>query len=62
MATPIHKVKNDEHVERRLQAARLLERLQAHRQGRLTMTPAQIMAAKIVIAKCIPTPERRTHR
>ncbi|GAB1721630.1 MAG: hypothetical protein GDA65_02690 [Nitrospira sp. CR1.1] len=62
MATRIHKVKNDEHVEPRLQAARLLERLQAHKEGRLKMTPAQIMAAKIVIAKCIPTPERRTRR
>lgn len=56
------KVNNEEHAERRIQATRLLERLQAHRQGRLTMTRAQILAARIVIGKVMPMPERRTHR
>lgn len=54
--------KDNEPATCRGQASQLLERLQAHKEGRLKMTRAQIMAAKIVIGKVIPVPKRRTHR
>lgn len=39
---------------KKIQATMLLNRLQDHVEGKLDMTPTQIQAAKIVLAKTIP--------
>lgn len=62
MAVRKPQTEDNKPAKRHGQAYQLLERLQAHKRGTLKMTRAQILAAKIVIAKCIPMPERRAHR
>lgn len=58
MATRRRRLKHDDDEKRRAQAAQLLERLKTQRQGAVVMTPTQILAAKIVIVKCFPLPQR----
>ena len=41
-------------VRRRIRAGTLLYRLKAHVLGKIEMTPTQVQAAKILLAKCIP--------
>lgn len=54
----IDKLNHNEHAKRRIQAGRLLKRLQAHKQDRIKMSSAQILAAKIVIGTVIPISQR----
>lgn len=48
------RVQHDEKTKRRIQASQLLNRLILFANGRVTMTTAQVLAAKTVIAKSIP--------
>ncbi len=53
-----YKPTHEEPTERRIQETQLLERLQAQKAGKRTMTPTQILAAKIVIRKSLPPSQR----
>ncbi len=54
MAARKYCVQHDEKTKRRIQASQLLNRLILFATGRINMTTAQVLAAKIVIAKSIP--------
>jgi hypothetical protein len=54
MAARINKINHDEKTKRLIAASQLLNRLTAHGNGTVEMTPSQVQAAKIVIAKSIP--------
>lgn len=54
MAARTNKIKHDEKTKRLIGATQLLNRLISHANGEIDMTPTQVQAAKIVIAKSIP--------
>ena len=54
MAARINKPLHNEQTKRRIQASQLLNRLDSFANGKLEMTQAQVLAAKIAIGKSIP--------
>jgi hypothetical protein len=54
MAARIRQLTHDEPTKRRIQASQLLNRLVLFANNKVRMTPAQVLAAKVVIGKCIP--------
>ena len=54
MAARTNKPLHDEQTKRRIQASQLLNRLDSFANGKLEMTEAQVLAAKVVIGKSIP--------
>ena len=54
MAARTNKPLHDEQTKRRIQASQLLNRLYSFANGKVKMSQAQVMAAKIVIGKSIP--------
>ena len=54
MAARKNKVQQDEQTKRRIQASQLLNRLELFANNKVTMTSAQVIAAKVVIGKSIP--------
>lgn len=54
MPARVNKINHDAKTKRLIQASQLLNRLISHANGECEMTPTQVQAAKIVIAKAIP--------
>jgi len=54
MAARTRKIQHDEQTKRRIQASQLLNRLESFVKGKVEMTSAQVLAAKVVIGKSIP--------
>ena len=54
MGARVNKPLHDEQTKRRIQASQLLNRLYSFANGKVEMSLAQVMAAKIVIGKSIP--------
>ena len=54
MAARKNKIQQDEQTKRRIQASQLLNRLTLFANGKVEMSSAQILAAKVVIGKSIP--------
>jgi hypothetical protein len=54
MAARTRHINHDEPTKRRIQASQLLNRLVLFANNKVRMTPAQVLAAKVVIGKCIP--------
>ena len=54
MAARTNKRLHDEQTKRRIQAGQLLNRLDLFANGKLEMTQAHVLAAKVVIGKSIP--------
>lgn len=54
MATRTNKPLHDDKTKRLIGASQLLNRLTSHANGEIEMTPTQVAAAKVVIAKSIP--------
>ena len=54
MAARTNKRLQDEQTKRRIQASQLLNRLDSFANGKVKMSQAQVMAAKVVIGKSIP--------
>lgn len=54
MAARINKINHEEKTKNLIRASQLLNRLNMFANGEIDMTPAQVQAAKIVIAKEIP--------
>lgn len=54
MAARTNKPLHDDRTKERIRASQLLNRLTQCANGEIEMTPAQIQAAKIVIAKIVP--------
>lgn len=54
MAARTNKRLHDEQTKRRIQASQLLNRLHSFANGKVEMTQAQVLAAKVVIGKSIP--------
>ena len=54
MAARTNKRLHDEQTKRRIQASQLLNRLTLFANGKVEMSSAQVLAAKVVIGKSIP--------
>lgn len=54
MATRTNKPLHDDKTKRLIGASQLLNRLTSHANGEIEMSPTQVAAAKVVIAKSIP--------
>ncbi len=54
MAARKHKIQQDDQTKRRIQASQLLNRLELFANGKVDMTSAQVLAARVVIGKSIP--------
>ena len=53
MAAPLRKTRQDE-VRQKIQASQLINRLQAHADGKVEMSATQVRAAQILLDKSIP--------
>ena len=54
MAARTNKRLHDEQTKRRIQASQLLNRLDSFANGKVLMSQAQVVAARVVIGKSIP--------
>ncbi len=54
MAKRVNKPLHDDRTKRRIQASQLLNRLTDFANGKISMTSAQVLAAKVVIGKVVP--------
>lgn len=54
MAARIKKIRHDENTRLKIQAAQLINRLEAHARGEVEMTTTQVRAIEILLRKILP--------
>ena len=54
MAARTRKIRHDEDTRKKIQVAHLINKLSGHIDGKLTLSPTQISAAKILLDKSLP--------
>jgi len=54
MAARIKKIRHDENTRLKIQAAQLINRLEAHARGDVEMTTTQVRAIEILLRKILP--------
>lgn len=54
MAARIRKIRHDEETRAKIQAAMIINRLSDHVRGKIDLTPTQVAAARVLLAKILP--------
>lgn len=54
MPARVRKIRHDENTRDKIQVAQLINRLQAHVDGKAKMSPTQVRAAEILLRKKLP--------
>ena len=54
MAARKRRIRHDEDTRNKIQAAQIINRLEANLMGKIDLSPAQVTSAKILLAKVLP--------